>query len=411
MKNQTLGKTIALLRKSKGYTQMELAEMIGVSDKAISRWERDETSPDISALINLADEFGVTIDDLIKGNVQLTNSDDKENDGDADDASDNQGNGEAAANTAGPVTFTPPMVDPNVQMLKNKMETYKKVTFISYVVMFITFSLSFVLKLLSVPVSIVYLVLFIVQISSLRVAKPANEQDVDLCLKSDHYIELFSRSRNFLVVMATLQGFNLGFSIAWFVSALSNVKNMFSISADVILKALIVSAVFFIISSLIYYAIFKIILRVKKLIPKPRDRALERTGITAFVFFIVASIAISIGYLCLMINNNYYLSSGQKFYDLNSFVEANDERKYDDKYEKLLGKTGDVLLSSTYVSESNRDKLKEYFATGAAAYAFTDEGYDAYMQTNEEIRSYFLIGWIACTAVILIGYVISKRRC
>lgn len=62
---------------------MELAEMIGVSDKAISRWERDETSPDISALINLADEFGVTIDDLIKGNVQLTNSDDKENDGDA----------------------------------------------------------------------------------------------------------------------------------------------------------------------------------------------------------------------------------------------------------------------------------------------------------------------------------------
>lgn len=55
-------------RKSNGYSQEELAEKIGVSRQAISKWERSESSPDTDNLIALARLYGVTIDELINGN-------------------------------------------------------------------------------------------------------------------------------------------------------------------------------------------------------------------------------------------------------------------------------------------------------------------------------------------------------
>lgn len=67
MNNKTLGQFIAELRKEKGLTQRELSEMIGVSDKTVSHWERDESSPDISLLLTLSDIFGITVDELLKG--------------------------------------------------------------------------------------------------------------------------------------------------------------------------------------------------------------------------------------------------------------------------------------------------------------------------------------------------------
>ncbi len=66
MNNKTLGQFIAELRKEKGLTQRELSEMIGVSDKTVSHWERDESSPDISLLLTLSDIFGITVDELLK---------------------------------------------------------------------------------------------------------------------------------------------------------------------------------------------------------------------------------------------------------------------------------------------------------------------------------------------------------
>ncbi len=63
----TLGAFIASLRKEKGLTQRELSEMLCVSDKTVSHWERDETSPDISLLPIIADIFGITVDELLKG--------------------------------------------------------------------------------------------------------------------------------------------------------------------------------------------------------------------------------------------------------------------------------------------------------------------------------------------------------
>lgn len=65
MKN-TLGMMIAELRKQKGMTQLELAEKMGVTDKAVSKWERDLSCPDINSLPTLADILGVSVDELMQ---------------------------------------------------------------------------------------------------------------------------------------------------------------------------------------------------------------------------------------------------------------------------------------------------------------------------------------------------------
>lgn len=67
MEKQTMGAFISALRKSKGITQKELAELLNVSDKAVSRWECDQTTPDINLLPIIADIFEITTDELIRG--------------------------------------------------------------------------------------------------------------------------------------------------------------------------------------------------------------------------------------------------------------------------------------------------------------------------------------------------------
>lgn len=63
---ETLGKNIANRRKMLHLTQEELADKLGVSAQAVSKWENDISIPDISLLINLADLFEVSLDELIR---------------------------------------------------------------------------------------------------------------------------------------------------------------------------------------------------------------------------------------------------------------------------------------------------------------------------------------------------------
>lgn len=58
---------ISEYRKRKGYKQDELAEKLGVSAQAISKWENDVSCPDIMLLTSLADALGVSLDDLLRG--------------------------------------------------------------------------------------------------------------------------------------------------------------------------------------------------------------------------------------------------------------------------------------------------------------------------------------------------------
>ncbi len=67
MEKKTIGSFIAVLRKAAGMTQRELAEKLNVSDKSVSRWERDECAPDLSLIPVIAEIFGVTADELLRG--------------------------------------------------------------------------------------------------------------------------------------------------------------------------------------------------------------------------------------------------------------------------------------------------------------------------------------------------------
>ena len=63
---KTLGTMIAELRKQHGMTQLELAEKMGVTDKAVSKWERDLSCPDINSLPKLAELLGVSVEELMQ---------------------------------------------------------------------------------------------------------------------------------------------------------------------------------------------------------------------------------------------------------------------------------------------------------------------------------------------------------
>ena len=67
MAKNSIGQFIAALRKANGMTQQDVADRLNVSNKAVSRWERDECAPDLSVIPALAEMFGVTCDELLKG--------------------------------------------------------------------------------------------------------------------------------------------------------------------------------------------------------------------------------------------------------------------------------------------------------------------------------------------------------
>ncbi|MCD8148154.1 MAG: helix-turn-helix domain-containing protein [Clostridiales bacterium] len=67
MEAKTIGKFIAVLRKANGMTQKELAEKLNVSDKAVSRWEREESLPDLTLVPVIAELFQITADELLRG--------------------------------------------------------------------------------------------------------------------------------------------------------------------------------------------------------------------------------------------------------------------------------------------------------------------------------------------------------
>ncbi len=67
MNKKTIGEFIAALRKVNGMTQKQLADLLNVSDKTVSRWERDEGAPDLSLIPVIAEIFNVTCDELLKG--------------------------------------------------------------------------------------------------------------------------------------------------------------------------------------------------------------------------------------------------------------------------------------------------------------------------------------------------------
>ena len=67
MSKQTTGEFLSLLRKAAGYTQEDVADKLNVSNKTISSWETDRTMPDVLLLPAIADLYGVTVDEILRG--------------------------------------------------------------------------------------------------------------------------------------------------------------------------------------------------------------------------------------------------------------------------------------------------------------------------------------------------------
>ena len=65
MSSKSMGETISTLRKEMGLTQKELADQLNITDKAVSKWERDAACPDTQLIPKLAEIFGVSIEELM----------------------------------------------------------------------------------------------------------------------------------------------------------------------------------------------------------------------------------------------------------------------------------------------------------------------------------------------------------
>ena len=89
---ETLGKRIVANRKRIGLTQDQLAEQLGVTAQAVSKWENDQSCPDIAMLPKLAEIFGITTDALLGREAskpvyeaEIVTDDDRDDDDDDDD--------------------------------------------------------------------------------------------------------------------------------------------------------------------------------------------------------------------------------------------------------------------------------------------------------------------------------------
>lgn len=67
MEKLSIGQAVAALRKRRGITQRELAEQLSVSDKTVSKWEREQSLPDVALLPRLAEALGISVDTLLSG--------------------------------------------------------------------------------------------------------------------------------------------------------------------------------------------------------------------------------------------------------------------------------------------------------------------------------------------------------
>ena len=74
-----IGLFIAQQRKTQNLTQMQLAEKLGITDRAISKWERGKAMPDASLMLELCNILGITVNDLLSGEKISMENNNKKN--------------------------------------------------------------------------------------------------------------------------------------------------------------------------------------------------------------------------------------------------------------------------------------------------------------------------------------------
>ena len=74
MSNKSIGEMISSLRKEKRMTQNDLAEKMNVTDKAVSKWERNLSCPDVNSIPKLAEVLGTTVEELLNAQSKKENN-------------------------------------------------------------------------------------------------------------------------------------------------------------------------------------------------------------------------------------------------------------------------------------------------------------------------------------------------
>ena len=67
MEQAMIGKFISACRKEKGLTQMQLAEKLNITNRAVSKWETGKSMPDVSLMLDLCNILGITVNELLSG--------------------------------------------------------------------------------------------------------------------------------------------------------------------------------------------------------------------------------------------------------------------------------------------------------------------------------------------------------
>ena len=73
MASTSMGEIISTLRKEKGMTQKDIADKLGITDKAVSKWERDVAFPDTATIPKLAEILGVSVEELMQAKAVPVN--------------------------------------------------------------------------------------------------------------------------------------------------------------------------------------------------------------------------------------------------------------------------------------------------------------------------------------------------
>ena len=73
MANTSMGEIISTLHKEKGMTQKDIADKLGITDKAVSKWERDVALPDTATIPKLAEILGVSVEELMQAKAVPVN--------------------------------------------------------------------------------------------------------------------------------------------------------------------------------------------------------------------------------------------------------------------------------------------------------------------------------------------------
>ena len=110
MEKKTIGRFISSLRKANGMTQKDLAQRLHVSDKSVSRWECDDGAPDLTLIPVIAEIFGVTCDELLRGERKIP---------------------EVQAKSAAETQTSPTTEKQQQQIQKSAMSQYKTRTYIA----------------------------------------------------------------------------------------------------------------------------------------------------------------------------------------------------------------------------------------------------------------------------------------